>query len=408
MAAGADANAADNQGKTALYWAAYKGRKEVVKDLLAAGADANAADDQGKTALYWAAQDGHKEVVKDLLAAGADANAADNQGKTALYWAAYKGYKEVVKDLLAAGADANAADNQGVTALHKAAQDGHKEVVKYLLAEGANPLLENRYGQSPTDLAESYEIRKIFEGASELPKMKKEMIGASGMSLLDLVLMNPTDEANMIHCAHNPKLLQEGTYEDRYYIFAAIIGARFEAIEKRRYLENEASNAMIRMCKLNGQELSEDASRILVANIPNIRLKRLIVANINAKDKGQGGKTPLHDAALYGHIDEVNALLKKGAYVNIRDGDGHSPLHQAAANGHTEVVKLLLEQKDTNVNAADKNGYTPLDYASHRGYHVFEGSHQGVIDALLAAGAKKPSTQMDRTQIAQEGASKKV
>ena len=44
--------------------------------LLAAGADADAADDDGLTPLHLAAYAGHHDVVRALLAAGADARAA--------------------------------------------------------------------------------------------------------------------------------------------------------------------------------------------------------------------------------------------------------------------------------------------------------------------------------------------
>jgi ankyrin repeat protein/cell wall assembly regulator SMI1 len=56
--------------------------------LLEAGADINAADNNGETALMKAAAAGHNEIVKELIARGANISATDNKGNTALTKAA--------------------------------------------------------------------------------------------------------------------------------------------------------------------------------------------------------------------------------------------------------------------------------------------------------------------------------
>ena len=84
IAAGADVNATDNSGMTALMFAA---KEDTAKVLLEAGADVNAKDNDGKTALMFAATNNSSDVAWLLLAAGADANAKDNDGSTALMFA---------------------------------------------------------------------------------------------------------------------------------------------------------------------------------------------------------------------------------------------------------------------------------------------------------------------------------
>ena len=89
-----------------LIEAAKNGQTEKVKALLDAGANANAKDEDGRTALMWAASKrGRTDAVQVLLDAGADVNAKDNVGKTALFSAAGSGWTETVKILLDAGAD---------------------------------------------------------------------------------------------------------------------------------------------------------------------------------------------------------------------------------------------------------------------------------------------------------------
>ncbi|MEI6544009.1 MAG: ankyrin repeat domain-containing protein [Methylococcales bacterium] len=76
-----------------------------VQALLTAGADVNAKNEVGGTALMDASRNGHKEIVKALIAKGADVNAKDNEGRnTALFYAASHGHQDVVKALKQAGA----------------------------------------------------------------------------------------------------------------------------------------------------------------------------------------------------------------------------------------------------------------------------------------------------------------
>ena len=72
--AGTDINIRDNDGRTALMWAAYKGHGDIVKYLHQAGADINIMDNGGVTALIAAASEGHGDIVKYFHQAGTDIN----------------------------------------------------------------------------------------------------------------------------------------------------------------------------------------------------------------------------------------------------------------------------------------------------------------------------------------------
>ena len=92
-----DVNWKDQNGKTPLHYAAWKGHKEIAELLIANGADVNAKDDKGGTPLHVAAWEGHKEVAELLIAKGADMNAKMEDGDTPLDLA--KGHPEIA-DLL--------------------------------------------------------------------------------------------------------------------------------------------------------------------------------------------------------------------------------------------------------------------------------------------------------------------
>jgi ankyrin repeat protein len=77
--AGANINSRSN-GSMPLFIAAGEGRSDVVRYLLAEGADVNAREQLGDTALTEVAYYGHVALVKELLAHGADVNAIGNDG----------------------------------------------------------------------------------------------------------------------------------------------------------------------------------------------------------------------------------------------------------------------------------------------------------------------------------------
>ena len=56
------------------------------------------------------------------------------------------------------------------------------------------------------------------------------------------------------------------------------------------------------------------------------------------------GSTPLSNAALYGHKDIAEILIRRGADVNGTNRDGNTPLHVAAFLCRADIVKLLLEK----------------------------------------------------------------
>ena len=103
-----------------IHDAARFGDVEEARRLLAAGADVEAKDNSGWTALMLAAQNGHVGVVQALLAARADVNAVCHSGWTALMLAALYGHVGAVQALLNAGADLTITNNAGQTPMQVA------------------------------------------------------------------------------------------------------------------------------------------------------------------------------------------------------------------------------------------------------------------------------------------------
>ena len=213
---GADANIADEVGRTPLYaavdmhtlpdsnlpWPSELNNQltslDLIQALLAHGANVNAqlkkqqpyrskvdrgADTMlgtGATPLLRAAKAGDTEVVKVLLAKGADPKLTTKFGMTPIMAASGLGTKEEdttgrkkteaqaiasIKLCLDAGADVNAIDTQGDTALHGAAQKGDDQVVQFLVDHGAKLDIKDKKGRTPLDAAMGLMGNGGFDGS---------------------------------------------------------------------------------------------------------------------------------------------------------------------------------------------------------------------------------------------------
>lgn len=78
--------------------------------------------------------------------------------------------------------------------------------------------------------------------------------------------------------------------------------------------------------------------------------------------KDLNGNTPLHWAALNGHLDMVTSLIQNGANVESIEDFGRTPLHFAALGGHHAVCQALIEN-GANLDAVEIDGASPLMFA---------------------------------------------
>lgn len=127
---GADINAKDSDGSTALMWAAWRNELDAAKLLIQSGADVNAKDSKAVTALMYASEKNSHHVAKLLIEKGADINEKNNKGETALMWAAWRDSAAVTTLLLEQGADVNAKDKAGKSALDVANSEEMKKLLR--------------------------------------------------------------------------------------------------------------------------------------------------------------------------------------------------------------------------------------------------------------------------------------
>ncbi len=135
---GIDVNAAAHDGLTPLM--AAVGEKDIyissADALLVEGADVNAIDGSGATALHWMLQ------------------IHETPDPRPLYWTPFRFWAGRMLDLLLrAGAEVNRADDRGLTPLMLAAQNSNEDLISPLLQAGADPEVRDRAGKTARDYA---------------------------------------------------------------------------------------------------------------------------------------------------------------------------------------------------------------------------------------------------------------
>jgi len=112
-------------------------------------------------------------------------------------------------------------------------------------------------------------------------------------------------------------------------------------------------------------------------------IKEIIEGNpelVNIKDERMEN-TPLHDVALRGNKEGAEILIAAGADVNAKNKDGWTPLVYATSQGNKEVVKLLVEKgADINLEGV---------FTTHRPlYLAVENGHKDLCELFIDKGAK--------------------
>lgn len=181
LSEGADPNARDKFGRTALMEAASSGYTDNIRILLEKGADINARDTVGWSALLRATLSRRTDTVRLLLQKGADVSVKDHDGMTALSWASSSGETAIVRLLLAKGANVNTKDAHGWTPLMSAANLGRLDTVSALLEKHPDLHTRDRDGNDALRLAEKYNYRHIIAAlkSADQPRSEKSNTAAA-------------------------------------------------------------------------------------------------------------------------------------------------------------------------------------------------------------------------------------
>ncbi len=365
--------------------AAERGDVGAVRALLKQGADVNAAQGDGTTALHWAAEGGHVEMARMLIYAGADLEAVTRIGKyTPLHLASRAGRAPVVETLLKAGANPRATTTTGgATALHFAAASGSADAVAHLLDGAADVnALDAARGQTPLMFAVANNrleaIHALLDGRADV---------AIATVVEDMAAMQRADRA---------------AGQRRTQVLEAFRTARGPDQQTGRPTPSQvqaAVRAALQEPNIPAAELEEETVDLEEASPQALTYAELV--------GDRGGLTALLYAAREGHLEAALALLDAGADIDqVSLGDHASPMLIAMINGHFDLAMTLFE-RDADPSLASDAGATPLyavlnaqwapkaRYPQQQAYQQQELTYLEVLEALLEAGAD-PSVRLSK------------
>lgn len=142
-----DINQQDSAGKTALHYAAHRGRVQAAQILINAGCQLDIASSDSCTPLHMACQSNSLETVNLLLESGARVDPRLYNKKTPLHLAAKRDRADFVEALIKKGAQIDAQDAQDRTPLSIAVMNEAASAVQVLLKYGAKVNFEDVHGK---------------------------------------------------------------------------------------------------------------------------------------------------------------------------------------------------------------------------------------------------------------------
>ena len=320
--------------------AAMQGETEQVRVLLRDGADVNAAQGDGMTALHWAAERGDRELADMLLYAGAHLESVTRLGGyTPLHLASRSGRSSVVEALTAAGANADAKTTTGgVTALHFAAAAATPTSISVLIDHGADvDAREDAWGQTPLMFAAA--AGRVGAVKVLLRQGANTAITARVMNMEARDAADRADQQRSDWMADALRAVEEGRP-----LPEPIPDTGPDPIESPFVPQDSP-----------GEQTQEANRQRTVSNL--VSSSRLSHAQLVG---GYGGLTALLLASRGGLVATTEALLDGGADINqVSLGDHTSPLLMSTINGHFDLAMLLLE-RGADPNLSSDAGATPL------------------------------------------------
>jgi len=195
LAAGADANIADDAGRTALHYVTDGNLKLDQEDFLQCvlhESDPNSQDIYGRTPLHYVvdSNDEKLSLVQQLLQSKAECNIQDKKGQAALHLACLNGHIDVVLLLLKNNTIVSMQDSTGRTSLHLAAQHLHLRVATVLLENAAEVDAQDFLGRTALHYACQF---NVHSHESNLSHSQTKILLQQQEALVQLLLRNAAD-----------------------------------------------------------------------------------------------------------------------------------------------------------------------------------------------------------------------
>ncbi len=329
---GANIDSENPAKETLIHLAVLRNDIATVKYLIEKKAAVDRKGTQGKTALFIAVEKGYLKIAELLLQSGASADVFDFSGKNIMHLlASGKSNGKNITTFSTYGININKADSSGVTPLMAAVQNKRWENVTPLIDAGADYKFTDNNGK--TLLITAIETKNSLLAAYLIEK---------GIDL------KKQDQAGKT-ALHAAASLKGKSWNS---IIALLITKGAEV--------NGADNSGISAAGTAIDSGNFEGFKVLLDN----------GLNINFKEKNSD---PL---VLYAYKKNVKPafteLIKRGADITLKDGEGNSILHLAAEKDDRVFYNNLMQiNPDRDLNIKNSSGKTPLFLSIEKGKLLF-------------------------------------
>lgn len=343
------------------------GDYELVKVVVRAGANVNMKFDDGLSALWIAAFNNNKDMINVLASSGANLNIKDNSGKSVLIWAVENNRKELANLLISLGANVNLFDNDKRTALYSAVQAEKLPLVEMLVKNKAQIDLKDKNGDSPLIVAVAKGNMDIVRFLIDNGAMPNTQ-DKNGNSPLMVALYKGYNDIVTLLTDKNADVNKENSEKKTPLIVASMRGEK----------------PLVDLFIKKGAELDKQDSSGLTALMYAKKDNRKDIVHLllskNARIYSRAETDELMAYACdnnYGDIVEL--MIGRKVDVNRRFADGLTPLFYASRNGNESLIKMLAAA-GADLESRDKEGNTPLLYAGTK-------REENVVIMLINLGA---------------------
>ncbi|MEM7380694.1 MAG: ankyrin repeat domain-containing protein [Bacteroidota bacterium] len=393
-------NKLTHDGRTYIFWAAYKDNLEMMQYLVDQGAKTDIVDSHGYSLLNFAATTGQintdlydfvikhgakvteeknrdganalllvASFVQDyalvdyFLAKGIDLMAEDNNGNGIFHYAAKRGNKDLLNKLIEQGVPYNKPSKVGENAFIFASRgtrgfSNGLEAYEYLEKLGINPNVVTADGITP--------LHSIAYSNKELPVFEYFVSKGVDINQADkdgnTALLNASWRNNLEAVQFLVANTKDINHTNKVGKSALTHAIQRNSLEVVNFLIEKGADAQVKDKEGNnlGYYLLKDVFRAGKPELLQDKLAALKAKGFNFSNVQENGNTLYHMAVAENNLDALKFVSSYGQDINARNKDGNTALHLAAMNAHNDaILKFLIE------NGADKSIKTDFEESAY-------------------------------------------
>lgn len=390
-------NKLTHDGRTYIFWAAYKDNLDMMKYLVENGAKTDIIDSHGYSVLNFAATTGqlNTKLYDFCIQHGAKPTEETNHdGANALLLVApFIKNVSLIDYFTSKGIDLKSTDNQGNGIFNYAAKTGNIQLMDYLVKQGLPHKEPNKAGgnamifasRGTRNVTNTLETYKYLENLGVSPNV----VTKEGITPLHSIAYRGKDigifnyflskgvDVNQANKSGNTPFLNAALLNN-----LSIVKFLSKHVKDINTIDKEGKSALTNAIHRNSVE------------VVNFLLEQ--GADVNVKDKKGNNLTyylikSYNPKKFESFQQKITVLSKSGLDVASNQKDGNSLYHLALETNDMKLLKWVYENK-VDINFKNKNGFTALHQAA------MTAKDDKVLKYLLSIGAdKKIKTDFDET-----------